>query len=683
MWVCPVCGSEAPVAEPRHFSPLNYAAACTKCQGVGSLQRPNPSKLIVNPDLPLCGGAMHSPGFFPKGYLCKPGNHGYYIVRAVLKRYGFDPAETPWNEMTREAQEAFLFGDTEPLTVSFRSHSGRVGTREVVYPGFYGWVRDWDVGGTYTDNVLCPKCQGRRLRSQYLAVTLNGHNIHELSEMPLSKLEKVLKGVSTPDLESHYAMGSLTTVLKRLGFLLRVGLGYLNLNRVSATLSAGEAQRVKLAGLLGGGLTSLTVLLDEPSRGLHPSELEALLGALEDLRNEGNTVVVVEHDPVFIRAADYIIDMGPGAGTKGGKVVATGSPSEIIATGTVTGEWLRGGRTFKIPGKRRKPKGWLTIEGATENNLKGETVSIPIGVLVGICGISGSGKSTLLIDTLGKALAPRTHTTSVAKEPLKPGQYDSIEGAPGKTVLVDQAKKGIRSPAIFLGLSRRIQKLFSKSEDAMALSLDSKDLKRKCSACKGRGSIGIEMGFLPNIRETCEVCRGTGYLPEAWEVFLRGLSLPDIDSLTLEEVYQIFGDEEGLVHMIEAAMDVGLGYLVMRQPGFALSGGEAQRLKIAKELSSRTRKETLYILDEPTVGQHMEDVSQLVGVLHRIVDDGHSVFVVEHNPHLLASCDWLVELGPGGGPNGGRVIASGTPETLAIGDTPTAPYLREILEVSR
>jgi len=682
-WTCPACGTEAPIAEPRHFSPLNYAAACTKCQGVGSLQKSNPGKLIVRPDLPLCGGAMHSPGFFPKGYLCKPGNHGYYIVKAVLERYGFDSAETPWNEMTREAQEAFLFGDPETLTVSFRSHSGRTGTREVVYPGFYGWVRDWDIGGTYTDNVPCPDCGGRRLRPQYLAVTIGGYNIHELSEMPLSGLEGVLEGVSTPELEGHYAGGSLATARRRLGFLLRVGLGYLNLNRVSATLSAGEAQRVKLAGLLGGGLTSLTVLLDEPSRGMHPSELEALLGALEELRDEGNTVVVVEHDPVLINAADHLVDMGPGAGTQGGLVVAEGSTEAVSMAGTVTGGWLRGERVFHVPETRREPQGWLTVEGATENNLKGETVKIPLGVLVGVCGVSGSGKSTLLIDTLGRALAPRTHTTSVAREPLEPGRHDSIDGAPARTVLVDQAKRGIRSPATFLGLGKRLQDIYSGSEDAVALSLDAKSLGRKCSACHGRGSVRTKMGFLPDIREACEVCRGTGYLPEAWEVFLRGVALPEVDSLTLDEVQNVFGDDDRLARSLKAATDVGLGYLVMRQSGFALSGGEAQRLKIAKELSGKARKGALYILDEPTVGQHMEDVSRLAGVLHRLVDDGHSVVVVEHHPHFLASCDWLLELGPGGGPEGGRVIASGTPETLAAGDTLTAPYLREALEVKR
>jgi excinuclease ABC subunit A len=680
-WICPACGAKTPKAEPRHFSPLNYAAACATCQGVGSLQKPNPDKLIVRPDLPLCGGAMYSPGFFPKGYLCRPGNHGYYIVRAVLERFEFDPAKTPWNEMTTEAQEAFLFGDPEPLTVSFRSHSGRTGTREVVYPGFYGWVRDWDIGGTYTDNVPCPDCSGRRLRPQYLAVTLGGYNIHELSEMPLSELEKVLEGVSNPELVSHYVGGNLATVLRRLGFLLRVGLGYLKLNRVSATLSAGEAQRVKLAGLLDGGLTSLTVLLDEPSRGMHPSELEALLGVLGELRDKGNTVVVVEHDPVFIRAADHLVDMGPGAGVQGGEVVAEGSTKAVSEAGTVTGKWLRGERAFHTPDKRREPQGWLTIEGAAENNLKGEAVRIPLGVLVGICGVSGSGKSTLLIDTLGRALAPRTHTTSVAREPLKPGRHDSIEGAPAKTILVDQAKAGIRSPAAFLALDKRLHKLYAGSEDAAILSLDVKDLGRKCSVCHGRGSIRTKMGFLPDIREVCEVCKGTGYLPEAWEVTFRGLPLPRVDSLTLEEVHRLFGDDERLARPLKAAMDVGLGYLVMRQPGYALSGGEVQRLKIAKELSGRARQGALYILDEPTVGQHMEDVSRLAGVLHRLVDGGHSVVVVEHHSHLLASCDWLLELGPGGGPDGGRVIASGTPETLAMGETPTATYLREALGV--
>jgi excinuclease ABC subunit A len=684
-WHCPACGLTAPVAQPRHFSPLTYAAACLTCHGVGSFQSPRPEKLIVHPERPLCAGAMHSPGFFPKGFLCKPFNSGYDMTRALGERYGFDPQTTPWSEMTPEAQQAFLFGDPEPMEVTFRSRT-RTGTKVVTFPGFYGWIRDWDVGGMYTETQVCPDCKGARLRPEYLAVTLNGHNMHELSEMPLSELAQVLETrFFEKNLVSELAAPSLHTARKRLRFLTQVGLGYLHLNRLAGTLSAGEAQRIRLAGLLGSGLTSLTVLLDEPSRGMHPSELEALLGALQQLRDEGNTVIVVEHDPLLIRAADLMIDLGPGPGVHGGEIVAEGTPEQVAQSDTLTAAWLNGERRFDLHRQHREPQGWMEIRGARAHNLCGETVRFPLGTLVGICGVSGSGKSTLLIDTLGRALAPRKFTTSVAYEPIEPGAHDAIEGAPARTILVDQALAGVTSPAGFLKLTQPLRRLYAASDDANALGLDEGHLKRSCSACDGRGTIRIDMGFLPSVHTLCEACRGTGFLPEAWDVRLRGLALPEVFALTIDQVYELFGDVETLARPLVAARAVGLGYLVLRQPRHALSGGEAQRLKIAKELARKnsrrkTRTETLYILDEPTVGQHLEDVARLVGVLHRLVDEGHTVLVIEHHPHLLAACDWLVELGPGGGPDGGRVIAAGTPEILANSNTPTAPYLREVLE---
>jgi excinuclease ABC subunit A len=312
-------------------------------------------------------------------------------------------------------------------------------------------------------------------------------------------------------------------------------------------------------------------------------------------------------------------------------------------------------------------------------------VCLPLGTLVGLCGVSGSGKSTLLIDTLGRKLAPRKQTTSVAYEDVDPGEHDTIEGVPSRVILVDQTRRGVRSPANFLGLNEPIHALYAQSEDALALGLDEKQLGGRCSVCGGSGSTRIEMSFLPDVHTPCESCRSTGYRPEAWEVRLHGVALPDVFSMTIDEVYETFGDVEKLVQPLVTAQEVGLGYLVLRQPGYALSGGEVQRLKIIKELCRRTRNGdgTLYILDEPTVGQHLEDVARLTGVLHRLVNGGNTVFVIEHHPHLLAACDWLVELGPGGGPDGGLVIAAGTPEMVAAGDTPTAPYLREVLEAAQ
>jgi excinuclease ABC subunit A len=410
------------------------------------------------------------------------------------------------------------------------------------------------------------------------------------------------------------------------------------------------------------------------------------LEALLQLRDEGNTVIVVEHDPLLIRAADHLIDLGPGPGVRGGEVVAEGTPQQVAQGDTLTAAWLRGERQFDLRRQRREPQGWMEIRGARAHNLCGGTVRFPLGTLVGICGVSGSGKSTLLVDTLGRALAPKKITTSVAYEPIEPGAHDAIEGAPARAILVDQTLEGVTNPADFLKLTQPLRRLYAASDDANALGLGEEHLKRSCSACDGRGAIRIDMGFLPSVHTLCEACRGTGCSPEAWEVRLRGLALPEVFSLTIDQVYDSFSDVGTLARPLAAARAVGLGYLVLRQPRHALSGGEAQRLRIAKELTRKPsgrgkRSDTLYILDEPTVGQHLADVARLAGVLHRLVDEGHTVLVIEHHPHLLAACDWLVELGPGGGPDGGRVIATGTPQAVANEDTPTAPYLREVLEV--
>ncbi len=682
-WICKQCGEEA-IAEPRHFNPTTYAVACQECHGVGTLRVPNPEKLIIAPEMPLCAGAMYSPGFFPKGFLCKPLNSGYDMVQALGERYGFDPATTPWNEMTAEAQHAFLFGDPRPLDVTFRSRN-QTYTRSRAYPGFYGFIRDWDVGGTYTDSQICPRCQGARLRPEFLAVKLARHNIHELSILPLSNLRDALKELEldrrTKTIVYNTATSSLETVMRRLRYLTRVGLGYLHLDRPSSSLSAGEAQRIKLAALLGGGLTSLTILLDEPSRGLHPAEVNALCQVLTELRDEGNTVIVIEHDLLVINSADYLIDLGPGSGTSGGQIIAQGKPREVIRADTPTARWLRGDTKIIFKASRRSPQKWTTLCNPTAHNLHGEDIAIPLGVLVGVCGVSGSGKSTLMIDTLGRALAPKKYTTSVAQEPIDPGPFKSIENPPERTILVDQYRAGMVSPASYLNLDQPLRRLFAASDDAHALGITEKELFRQCSACNGRGAIKTDLGFLPPVWTPCETCAESGYLMEAWSVRLKGTTLPQLQAMTVAEVHDLFEDEETVCCPLATALEVGLGHLVLHQPGYALSGGEAQRLKIAKELCRKTFVPTLYILDEPTVGQHMEDVRRLIKVLNRLVDEGNSVAVVEHHPHLLAACDWLIELGPGGGPEGGRIIATGRPEEIAKGQTPTAPYLREILGV--
>lgn len=647
-WFCPNCKSTQPLPRPKHFKLSTYSAACSKCNGVGTIQIPVPGKLIIKPEKSLCKGAMYSPGFFPKGYICKPYNGGYYIIKALADRHNFDPFCTPWKDMSSEAKKAFLFGDPEPLEVNFESRKRQSTTRRLVFKGFYGWVGEWDVGGTYTEAQKCERCGGAGLKPEFLAVKLRGYNIHQLNEMPLSNLLKHLTQIKIKDSYTSLVHISLNKNLRRLQFLVHVGLSYLNLNRVSGTLSAGEAQRIRLAGLLGSELTSLTILLDEPSRGMHPSEVEALLSTLKELRDLGNTVIVVEHDPVVIQAADNLVDVGPGPGVNGGEIVAVGEPEQVAKSDTVTARWLRNESRIKFSKKSREPKNWLIIKGAKANNLQNETVSMPLGSLVGLCGVSGSGKSTLLIDTVGRALAPKKQTTSVAYEPIKPGEYESIEGAPERIIILDQVQKGIRSPGTFLGLFKPLVSIYANIPDAKSLGLTEEDLSEPCSACRGKGVIRTDMGFLPDIFSVCETCRGSGRSPEAWEVRYKGIRFPELNKLTIDEVYELFQDEERLAEKLKAVKDVGLGYLVLSQPGYSLSGGEAQRLRIAKELSKIKSKETLYILDEPTVGQHMEDIDRLIGILHRLVDEGNSVIVIEHHPHLLAACDWLIELGPGG-----------------------------------
>jgi excinuclease ABC subunit A len=689
-WECTACQITAE-ADARHFSPLHYAAACLGCNGVGTLQEPNPAKLIIRPDKPLCAGAMYSPGFFPKGYLCKPFNGGYDMVQALASRYEFDPFETPWNRMSDEAQEAFLYGDPRPMDIHFRSRNQSY-IRRQGFPGFYGFIRDWDVGGTYTDTISCPECGGARLRPEFLTTTLAGHHFHSLCEMDLERLAQTLgqAEMTQPNDErlgrpADLIEASQKTLSRRLHFLGQVGLDYLSLNRLTATLSAGEAQRIRLAALLGGQMSGLTILLDEPSRGLHPSEVEALLAALRELREQGNCVIVIEHDLAIVRAADHLIEVGPGAGVNGGSIVAQGMPSDVARSGAITGAWLRQERRFAPRRARDRPADWLTILGAQANNLVGQTVDFPRRRLVGVCGVSGSGKSTLVVDTLGRALAPKKHTTSVASEPLEPGRHERIEGAPARTIVVDQAHSGVTSPASFLRLDGPLRKVFAESEQGRESGLTLSDFKRDCSGCKGRGTNKINLGFLPPIRSLCEMCHGTGYGPRAQQVRLAGVTLPELTLLTIAQLHNVVEgheafDRSDIRRPIEAALEVGLGYLALRQPGHALSGGEAQRLKIARELCRKSGGETLYILDEPSLGQHMEDLRRLVGLLGRLVDDRNSVVIVEHEVHILAACDWLVELGPGGGPAGGRVIFAGPPGQLAAGATPLAPYLKAALD---
>jgi len=534
------------------------------------------------------------------------------------------------------------------------------------------------VHGTYTKKITCQECNGAGLLPEYLAVTLQGKNIFQLSELSVEELESITHSILLPAGTLSIIETSLEVINKRLRFLRQVGIGYLHMNRPTGTLSAGEAQRIQLASLLGSGLIALTILVDEPSRGMHPVELEALRDALLELRDEGNSVIMIEHDPLLIRAADHIIDIGPGAGVAGGKIVAQGNLATIVESGSVTGKWLQTEEIFPR-GNRRHPDQWMIVRGARENNLRGDDFAFPLGTLTGICGVSGSGKSTLVIDTIGRELVPKLHSTSFAQEPIVPGDHDGIENHPRRAFLVDQGRQGISSPANYMGLERGLISIYADSDDARSFGLSRDTLSERCAVCRGQGVIRMNMDFLPDEWLECETCQGTGYRQEAWDVRIRGVSLPEVNALTIDEIYQLLKDETRFAARLNILRQVGLGYLVWKQAAYTLSGGEVQRLKIARELAKKTSVKTLYILDEPTVGLHLEDVARLVNVLNRLVDAGHTVLTVEHHPHLLSACDWLIELGPVGGPFGGKIIATGPPEEVMKLNTPTAPYLRNIL----
>jgi excinuclease ABC subunit A len=681
--------------EPRLFSPSTYEAACLTCHGVGTVPEPRLDRLIVRPDLPLCGGALYSPGYYPQGYLCKPPSYGYWMLQSLAARHGFDPAVTPWNELSEAARHDILHGDEEvPIPARTPGDEPRMSR----WRGIFEIVGSWDLGGMYTDHVTCPACGGGRLRSELLDVRLAGTmNRHDLHRAPVDEVERLLGAVAIPDGVPEHVARSREVVRRRLGFLRQAGLGHLHLDRPARTLSAGEAQRVKLAALLGTELTGMTVLLDEPSRGLHPREVDALADALGDLRDAGNTVILVDHDQRLVDRADRLTVMGPGAGAAGGRVLAEGSVGDVRRLGRERG---KGSGTTSETGatdladmlgppadgpdrrRRREPTGTLVVHAPSGNNLAGEDVAIPLGVLTGLCGVSGSGKSTLAIDTIARVLAPARLTTSVAYQDIRPGAHAGISGAPSRAVHSDQSRSGIHTPGAFLGVVDPLRTAFADSAEAAARGLEATGLAPDCDACHGRGQVREDMGFLPSLVRPCDACDGTGYRLEVRELVVRGSSLPGLGGRSLADVLETWADIDRIARPLRVATSLGLGYLRLGQPAASLSGGEAQRLRLARELARHTTRPTLFILDEPTLGLHALDVARLLGVLDRLVGEGHSVLVVEHDPVLLAACDRLVELGPGGGPNGGHVIAAGTPEAVAAGSTPTAPYLAAALRAT-
>ncbi|GAB3435789.1 excinuclease ABC subunit UvrA [Flindersiella endophytica] len=643
-WMCGDCGAGAVPIEPRHLigSP---AASCPQCVGLG-LEREYEWDQIVRPELPLArcfGGGLS--WFRPNVSTANS------AMRDFAERYGFDLDTTPWSELSDEARNAVLYGESS-------------------WDGLNDWAK-LDVGGTETKAFPCRECGGKRLRAPFLAIRLEGRDRSDLFAAPLAELHAVLASMATPD--DRHAAHARDVALRRFGFLCEVGLGYLELNRMTWSLSAGEAQRIKLASVLGGGLVGMTVLLDEPSRGLHPSETGALVRTLGELRDAGNTVIAVEHDPTFIRAADDVVEIGPGPGRAGGRLVDLDSPRSVTRA-------VLEGRVALPRTRRREPTGWMSVAGARENNLRGLDVRIPLGVLAGVCGVSGSGKSSLVVDTIALALArPKTSVTGVGVIRAEPGVHSTISSAPDRTVVADQSRAEITSPGMFLGLIGAVRKAFAGSEVAVEQGITVKDLTYGCDACRGKGSWQTDLSFLPAVTQDCDACGGSGYRREVATLVERCRTLAGIESLTIAELVEEWGDLDLVRRMGGAAVSLGLGYLVVRQPGWSLSGGEAQRLKLAKELARPSKAGTLYVLDEPTVGLQVTDVAVLARAVDAIVDAGNTVLVVEHDPVLLAACDWLIELGPGAGPDGGEIVFAGRPEELAEAGTATAPYVRETL----
>lgn len=687
---CPEHGHSMDELQPRDFSFNAPYGACPDCAGLGSREEVDPSLLIPDPSLSLNEGCIAP---------FATGNYYPQVLRAVCKHMGEDPA-TPWEDLKKKTRDVLLYGlKSEKVFVDYVTVDGRE----------TGWSIDWEgaceaIMGRYKDStsdsqrekyekyfatIPCASCGGKRLKPEILAVTVGGKNIHEVCDMSAADALEFFSNLQLDERQAFIAAAIVKEVRARLQFLVDVGLDYLTLERGTASLSGGEAQRIRLATQIGAGLMGVLYILDEPSIGLHQRDNERLIATLERLRDLGNTVIVVEHDEDTIRHADYVIDMGPGAGEKGGHVVAAGTPDEVAsAEGSFTADYLSGRRRIEVPEVRRKPKrGAIKLTGACENNLKNVSISVELGTLTVVTGVSGSGKSSLITDTLAPALANRiNHARHRTGEYRKLTGYEALD----KIVDIDQSPIGRTprsNPATYIGLWDDIRALFASTQEAKARGYAPGRFSfnvsgGRCEACKGDGQIKIEMHFLPDVYVPCEVCGGMRYNRETLQVTYRGKNVYDVLDMTVDEALEFFKNLPGLARKLQTLHDVGLGYIRLGQPATTLSGGEAQRVKLASELQRRQTGKTFYVLDEPTTGLHMEDVRQLLDVLQRLVDAGNTVLVIEHNLDVIKTADRLIDLGPEGGSRGGTIVATGTPEQVAkVPESHTGRFLRDILNV--
>jgi excinuclease ABC subunit A len=684
-FACPEHGVSLPELQPRIFSFNSPHGACPRCTGLGAQQEIDPDLLVPDPTLPLA-----------EALIPLSGNWYEAVIQAIADRYEID-LDTPWQDLPKEHQDLFLYGTGgERVYVSYRNRMGRKRSYMLAFEGLVSNLqrryRDTDSSSMrerieeYMSFRPCPQCGGARLKPEVLAVTVGDKNIHDFTQMSVTRALTFLDDVQLTETEQLIGARIVKEIRERLTFLDNVGVGYLALDRASATLSGGEAQRLRLATQIGSQLVGVLYILDEPSIGLHQRDNAKLIATLERLRDLGNTVLVVEHDAQMMRAADWLVDMGPGAGEHGGYVVAEGPARKIEGNPkSVTGQFLAGTRAIAVPDRRTEDRGAFRVLGATQHNLKGIDVEFPVGKFVAVTGVSGSGKSTLVNETVYKALANKLHRFRI-----KPGDHDSVEGIEcfDKVIDIDQSPIGRTprsNPATYTKLFDHIRELYSLTPEAKVRGYKPGRFSfnvrgGRCETCKGDGTIKIEMHFLPDVYVPCETCGGRRYNRETMEVRFKGKSIADVLEMSIEEALQFFGKIPKLRRRLQTLHDVGLDYVKLGQPATTLSGGEAQRVKLASELSKIATGRTLYILDEPTTGLHFADIEKLLEVLQRLVDSGNTVLVIEHNLDVIKQADWIIDLGPEGGEAGGEVVATGTPEQVAeVDDSFTGQFLREVL----
>ncbi len=690
---CPDCGISIDEIEPRSFSFNNPFGACPVCTGLGFKQEFDPELMIPDPSLSLNEGAISVTGWQSS---TDKKSYSHAVLEALAKEYKFS-LDTPFKDLPEAAKDVVINGTRgRKITVHYISRWGN-GTHYVDFEGLTENVRrryrETSAEGMreeyeqYMTVTPCEACGGKRLKPESLAVTVGDKNIYEMTELSINKLVDYIEGLELTERQQIIGEQILKEIRARLGFMVNVGLDYLNLSRPTGTLSGGEAQRIRLATQIGSGLVGVAYILDEPSIGLHQRDNDKLLDALKGLRDLGNTLIVVEHDEDTMRTADYIVDIGPGAGSNGGHIVAQGTAADLMrCKESITGDYLSGRKSIPVPEARKEPTGWIKVKGARVNNLKDIDVSIPLGVMTSVTGVSGSGKSSLINEILYKSLA-----RDLNRARIKPGDCDGVEGLEqlDKIINIDQSPIGRSprsNPATYTGVFDLIRDLFAETKDAKAMGYKKGRFSfnvagGRCEACKGDGIIKIEMNFLADVYVPCEVCHGRRYNRETLEVKYKGKNIYDVLDMTVDEACEFFSAVPKIVRKIETLRDVGLGYIKLGQPATTLSGGEAQRIKLASELSRRSTGRTIYVLDEPTTGLHFADVHRLVDILRQLTEGGNTVVVIEHNLDVIKTADYIVDMGPEGGEGGGTVIAKGTPEEVAQEKASyTGKYLKRYLK---